>query len=622
MNNQLQQILCVVWLTLLPNCLHAANEEPVKFETDADIVMVGDIHGAYQELVSILKHAGLVDQELNWQGGETHFVSTGDLMDRGPSSRKIMDLLIKLQQQAQQQNGKVHVLLGNHEVLNLTGDWRYISAQEFSEFAEDESPAMRAKYFTQFIVNQDDKSQADLLLLFNRRFPEGFFARLEAFMPDGAYGAWLHSLPVVIKINQHVFTHGGLSIKTLGIPLETLNQQLKRELWSYTSNWQQLIKSGQLAAHTDFSMRYAKIKEIEQDSITEGFLNTADDLLYSMDSPNWYRGNAICHPLFEAQMLEHALSQWQATTLWVGHTTANTVRQRFDQKLILMDTGMLNSVYQGQPIYAQIFGKMAQPSKSLPWHFINANTGQNVIPSLVPARASIHPYNMNDEQVEEFLLTADITHTRKLGEGITNPLKVTLEKDGKTLHAIFKHLDTGNIRKISKSISSNVEPDRYQYDIAAYKLDRLMGLNLVPVAVQREVSRTNGALQFWIDGLVNYKQMDEENIRYGGFCDYAKQRQMMDVFDYLIHNDDRNQGNIAFTSDDWQLWFIDHSRAFRISHRRPKLLRRTSLIATPEFKVKLKILNIENLSVLKPFLTKRQIKALIKRRDRLLNDDA
>jgi uncharacterized protein (DUF2235 family) len=110
-----------------------------EYRTSSDIYMVGDIHGAYAELVSILEHAGLINDTLDWTGESTHFVSTGDLMDRGPSSRKVMDLLIKLQRQAKQADGQVHVLLGNHEVLNLIGDWRYISAQEYQEFAEDES---------------------------------------------------------------------------------------------------------------------------------------------------------------------------------------------------------------------------------------------------------------------------------------------------------------------------------------------------------------------------------------------------------------------------------------------------------------------------------------------------
>ncbi|GAA0853002.1 metallophosphoesterase [Aliiglaciecola litoralis] len=619
MNYLFLKTLSVVWLTLLAHCSYGANQQPVSFNTEADIIMVGDTHGAYPELVSILKHAGLVDESLNWQGGASHFVSTGDLMDRGPSSRKIMDLLIKLQQQALQQNGRVHVLLGNHEVLNLTGDWRYISTQEYGEFADDESDEMRANYFSELSDNQANIAQAELLTGFNQRFPKGFFARLEAFMPDGVYGAWLHSLPFVIKINQHVFTHGGLSVKTLDIPLETLNQQLKSELWAYTNNWQKLIKSGRLAATADFSARYPLVQKLSQNSITKVFLKTVDALLYSMNSPNWYRGNAICHPLFEAQLLRQVLSQWQAEHLWVGHTTANTVRQRFDQALFLMDTGMLNSVYRGHPIYAQIVSKHTRTENGAPWHFINAKTGQKVSPSDVPSRPNVHPYNMSDEQVEAFLLTAEITETRKLGEGITNPLKVTLEKDGRTLYAVFKYFDSG--KKNRRSNFSNGQEDRFQYDIAAYKLDRLMGLNLVPVAVKREVSGTTGALQVWIDGLINYKKMEKENIEYDGFCDYQRQRRMMDVFDYLIHNEDRNQSNITFTRDDWQLWFIDHTRAFNTSLQRPKMMSRADVIVTPEFKVKLESLNHENLSVLSPYLTTRQINSLLKRRDRLLNSD-
>jgi hypothetical protein len=309
------------------------------------------------------------------------------------------------------------------------------------------------------------------------------------------------------------------------------------------------------------------------------------------------------------------LDSFDAETLWVGHTTAATVRQRFDNKLILMDTGMLQQAYNGQPIYAHIF---AQNEQSIPWRFINAAIGKEVFPTELASRRSLNPAGMSDQQTEAFLLTAEITKTQKLGEGITNPMKITLEKDGVTVNAVFKYHDTGNSRETLAKTNS----DRFQYEMAAYKLDRLMGLNLVPVTVELSVGKQRGVLQLWIDDLINYKEVQIENVKYDGFCNYKRQRQMMDVFDYLIHNEDRNQSNIAFSRSDWQLWFIDHTRAFRTSIRRPDLLDEADLTLTPEFKVIVQALTEDDLKILSKWLTKKQIRTILKRRDKLVNGKA
>jgi len=585
-----------------------------EYRTQADIFMVGDIHGAYPELVTILQHAGLINDSLGWTGERAHFVSTGDLMDRGPSSRKVMDLLIKLQGQAKQKGGKVHVLLGNHEILNLTGDWRYISLKEYQEFAEDESAAMRKKYFNEYKSSINSGSHKSILASFNKQFPLGFFARLEAFMPEGEYGQWLHTLPMVIKINQHIFTHGGLSAKTTDTSLGALNDQLKKELTDYTFAWSKLIRNDQLAATTDYSQRLFVVKQLKTSPTSQQFIDAHNGLLYTSDSPTWYRGNAKCHPLFEAQLLNEILKKYDAKTLWVGHTTSTTVRQRFDNRLILMDTGMLKQAYNGQPIYAHI---RSETSNSSQWRFINAASGEEVAVADVPNRRSINPAGMSDQQTEEFLLTAEITAKQKLGEGITNPFKITLEKDGRTINAVFKYFDSGNSRTtLAKGTS-----DRFQYEVSAYKLDRLMGLNLVPVTVERSVGNKRGAIQLWIDDLINYKKMDADNIQYDGFCDYERQRQMVDVFDYLIHNEDRNQSNIAFSLSDWQIWLIDHTRSFRISIRRPKLLSDADLSLTPEFRIVLEALTMEDVDKLSAWLTNKQMRAILKRRDKLLEGD-
>jgi hypothetical protein len=129
-------------LTLLVLCAlsRVSTAEPSALQPEVRvqaprIVAFGDVHGAFDQMFRLLRELQIVDASGNWSAGTTHLVSLGDLLDRGPQSRKVMDLLMKLQPQALAAGGRVHVVLGNHELMNLTGDLRYVSAGEYAAFA-------------------------------------------------------------------------------------------------------------------------------------------------------------------------------------------------------------------------------------------------------------------------------------------------------------------------------------------------------------------------------------------------------------------------------------------------------------------------------------------------------
>src|SRR5690349_13947042 len=109
------------------------------FENVQRIVAVGDVHGDYSQLVNVLQAAGVIDRKNKWTGGKTHLVQTGDVLDRGPDSRKAMDLLMELETQALKAGGRVHALLGNHETMNLYGDLRYVSKEEYASYTNGNS---------------------------------------------------------------------------------------------------------------------------------------------------------------------------------------------------------------------------------------------------------------------------------------------------------------------------------------------------------------------------------------------------------------------------------------------------------------------------------------------------
>src|SRR3981081_2430132 len=111
------------------------------------IVAVGDVHGDYDQLVAVLRSAGIIDEQGNWNGGKTHLVQNGDVLDRGPDSRKAMDLLMRLEKQASEAGGYVHALIGNHEAMNVYGDLRYTSPGEFAAFRDESSEKVREAAF-------------------------------------------------------------------------------------------------------------------------------------------------------------------------------------------------------------------------------------------------------------------------------------------------------------------------------------------------------------------------------------------------------------------------------------------------------------------------------------------
>ena len=157
--------------------------------------------------------------------------------------------------------------------------------------------------------------------------------------------------------------------------------------------------------------------------------------------------------------------------------------------------------------------------------------------------------------------------------------------------------------------------------MAAYRLDRLLGLDLVPVSVIREVDGQEGAVQFWVEGLLSELDRGLKEIQSTGYCPLSDQYQLMFVFDALIFDEDRTQQNIQYIQSSWSLILIDMSRAFRTHRGRPEDLKNAQLIVFPEFAERLAALEYEELQEhLGDLLERDQVRALLARRDRILAD--
>src|SRR5215471_2624960 len=171
------------------------------------IIAIGDVHGDLSDFVAILQQVGLTNENRQWSGGTTVLVQVGDMVDRGPKSRECLDLLMDLERQAPQQNGKVIPLLGNHEVMTMMGDLRYASVEDYQGFATPQSEKVRQQAYQEYLdflsahgnhanaaaaAGQREKWMAE--------HPLGFFERRDAFAPQGLYGRWLRQHDAVVEL--------------------------------------------------------------------------------------------------------------------------------------------------------------------------------------------------------------------------------------------------------------------------------------------------------------------------------------------------------------------------------------------------------------------------------------
>jgi len=185
---------------------------------------------------------------------------------------------------------------------------------------------------------------------------------------------------------------------------------------------------------------------------------------------------------------------------------------------------------------------------------------------LLAAQAQAKPQAhapLNAEAIEVFLTQARITKKRNAGAGVTDSARATLT-DGRLTHdAQIQAVDITKDRFEAGKASEVNFRDSYRYNIAAYRVSRLLGMDNVPVSVERRVDGKPAAMTWWLDDVLMTEKerltkstMGPEPLR------TSRQLQMMYVFDELIQNKDRNVGNIVWTKD-WKLWLIDHTRAFR-----------------------------------------------------------
>jgi hypothetical protein len=343
---------------------------PAAQQTQATrIVAVGDVHGAYQPFVEILQTAGLIDADRKWAGGKATFVQTGDVFDRGDGVRDALDLLMQLEDEAKRAGGSVEALLGNHEMMNMYGDFRDVSPAVFAAFADARSEDRRQRAYDDYVRlakrrGIENPTPRDEWLTAH---PPGFLEYVEALGPRGKYGKWLRSHKVVANLNGTGFMHAGIKYEMTGT-LEDVNRTARSEL----ASWDEVkAKMVQLNLVTTFSTLQETIdgaggelqriatmlqeKKNPGDHVTREFVESLQSLLevgkwsaFSPDGPLWFRGFAQWPDTNEPQVVE-LLKRMGVRRFVTAHTPLlpGRIKARFGNRIFLIDTGMLSTYFKG-----------------------------------------------------------------------------------------------------------------------------------------------------------------------------------------------------------------------------------------------------------------------------------
>lgn len=649
------------------------------------IVAVGDAHGDVASLTAILRDAGLIDAQRRWYGGSATLVQTGDMIDRGPADRDVLDLMMTLEKDAPRQGGRVLVLLGNHEAMNLIGDLRYV--RSFASYAGKDSEKRRQRALQEYLEWRKDRGQqatqpmaeAELEKQWMEAHPPGFFEQRDAFAPDGKYGRWLRQKPAVLRLGDTLFLHGGINPDLPDTDPQAINQRIHEELQSFDTYRAYLAQHkiilpfftlqemtaaaqeelGRLNAEAESRATAARTEgrewkpSGEEDRLQkalEGFLRYGSWYSIHPDGPLWFRGYAQWSEEEGSRKIGPLLHALGAAHIVVGHTPQadGRVHARFGGQVFLIDTGMLTGfipggrgsaleiadpkftaiyhderiVLLGGPVQAAPLARQVPGGGSLA-EYQQAQPAPSAAAATAPA-----PYRWigpdgqplpftSDDQILEFLRKAKVRKAKQIPIGVAAPRKMLLEKDGVQADAVYRDV---HVEKQQATLAGGKREmffrDDAIFEPAAYEMSRLLGLDWVPPAIRRSYEDTEGTVQLWLEGAIMFGDMQKGNIQAPDAIRWSRQMYVMRVFDNLISNTDRNQGNILIDKQ-WRVWLIDHTRAFR---RQTDLLA-PDLMRQCDRKLLARLRTLDENQVrlaLKPYLRKEEIDGVLVRRQKIV----
>ena len=546
---RLEQIV-LLWACLLGFAfLASAADIPCVWTGVERIVAVGDLHGDYDNFVAILKQpkVGLLDENLHWIGGKTHLVQIGDILDRGDKAKEIFDLLMRLENEAADAGGMVHVLLGNHEETTLTGIAlsypEYVNVDQFFSFLPEDFKKAREK---EYVARQSPEEQARIQaqgldvhknegwrdfwekILEKSKRARGLDEAGQAYTENfnKTYGRWLLNQNVVIKINDVIFVHGGINLQYSTWKLKNMNDTFRLELGVFALG----PANPQL-----FGRRFRP------------------QLVYNSQSPLWLRED---EQNTSREQVDRILANLKASRMVVGHNFLRSGEGRspvappgdvvplFGGKIWMIDTGIGYTLYGGR-LYALIikdgeFDHWAESDEPAP---------------VTPGERQAGGGPGTPEEVEKYLRVATPQFVIPGGAGRTDPWKVSMDFEGVKRWAQFKYINRPRPDAI---------PDSYKYELAAYALSKYLDLGFVPPVVERTINDYPGSLQIFVEDAVRESDRKRQNTKPDDPKAFDQEMADLRVFLNLVYDrcDIERDRDILIQRGTSKVCAVDFSRAF------------------------------------------------------------
>jgi len=522
-----------------------ADEIPYAWTGIERVVAVADLHGDYEQFVYILAHpqVGLIDNDLRWTGGKAHLVQLGDVADRGTQARRIYELIMRLENEAAAAGGLVHMLLGNHEEMNITGialDYPgYVLPEQFVSFLPDDfRKAREAEYINTLPPDKRKHAEIEGLDVTTDQAVYDFWKKIidgkdsearRAYVLgfNDAVGDWLLKKNTVVRINGVVYVHGGISEAISKWPLREINTVVRTEL-----------------AYFQGAMRNPQ-------RTTRAF---RPKLVYNPEGPLWFRGLAESGKAAQAEV-DRILANLEAKAMVIGHNyfsykggRSPVVEKkdvaRFEDKVWIMDTGISGS-------YSGSYGGV--PSALI---YENGEFRLWGETEEVAARSGIKPpppKPLTRREMETFLRTAAVTGRGPGPGGRTDAWMLTLESRDVVLPALFKYVDRRRPEPLA---------DSYRYELAAYSLSKYLDVGFVPPIVERTVEGIPGAVQVFVPNAMSEAERKETKAALPDPDAFEKAMADLLVFQSLAYDDCHNEKDTLISRDDGRVYRVDFSEAF------------------------------------------------------------
>jgi hypothetical protein len=331
------RLVMAALMAAAPACAAAPQGQPAR------IVAVGDLHGDFSVWRDIAQAAGVESADGHWTGGRTTLIQAGDIVDREPDSLKIIHDLMRLQKEAARQGGRVIVLVGNHEAMNMIGDLRYTVPGDFAAYATPNSASVRERLFqakkadieANYRAKDPSMTSAAIHDAWIQATPLGWVEQRFAWAANGEEGSWVIRNPAVALVSGDLFVHGGLSAEYSKLPLDQINRKVADALRSID--------------------------------------RSPGSILTDALGPLWYRGLISRDPKVTEipaggpprpsieQELTTVLTAYGAKRIVVAHTpNLAGIQILYGGRLVTIDTGN-SRYYDGTPSYLEILGDKLIP---------------------------------------------------------------------------------------------------------------------------------------------------------------------------------------------------------------------------------------------------------------------